>query len=117
MGAVRKENRAAAAFRRYARLGLDAPMSSDARRERLRGCAASDTDLRELSAVAETLHLLSAFGEERTLRAVRVLWMEQARTVSSYALEDGCSERSLFRRLGAVRDCFERLVASEEDWL
>ena len=113
MGVVKKENTAAAAFRRYARLGLDCPMQWETKYRRIRGIAASAKDRAQLFAVWEILHLFEAFGEAGTLRAVRALWMEEGQTVSAYSLANGCSERATFRRLAEVRDCFERL---SEKW-
>ena len=114
MGVVKKENIAAAAFRRYARLGLDAPMSPEQRYRRICGLAASDTDRNQLLAVWETIRILDAFGETGTLLAVRSLWMEEGQTVASFSMERGCSDRATFRRLAEARDCFLRLSALGE---
>ncbi len=114
MGVVKKENTAALAFRRYRRLGLDAPMPTEDRYRRICGLSASDTDRAELLAVWETLHLLLAFRDDSALRAVRALWMEEGETVSAFSLADGCSDRATFRRLAAVRDCFTRLCGEFE---
>ena len=113
MGVVKKENTAAAAFRRYERLGLNTPMPREAKYRRICGIAASKKDRAELLAVRDTLRLLDVFEKTDTLLAVKSLWMEEGQTVAAFSLSNGCSDRATFRRLAEARNCFLRLAA---DW-
>lgn len=104
--------RAAGAFRTYARLGLCREESVLGVICRIRGICGDRTAL-DMIAVFDTLRLLEISGEELALRAVRDIYFQTARSrhsneitlrVRRLADDLHCDDRSVYRYLKKSRD-------------
>lgn len=115
--------KAAQAFRNYARLGLCSSCSALETVCRIRGICA-DVSLQDMLAVFDTLRLLEVSGEEIALRAVRDIYfataMKKPRSnevtlrVRRLADELHCDDRTVYRHLKKARDLWCFLRANEK---
>ena len=111
--------KAALAFRNYARLGLCSSASALDVVCRIRGTCGDSAAL-DMLAVFDTLRLLGLAGESDTLRAVHDIYFATANRrirsneitlrIRRLADELHCDDRTVYRRLGKARDmwCFLR---------
>lgn len=114
--------KAAIAFRDYARLGLCASGSALDTVCRIRGLC-SDEEALDMLAVFDTLRLLEASGETLALRAVRDIYFATAKkkphaneiTLRIRRLSDEvhCDDRTVYRHLQKARDLWHFLRSRE----
>ncbi len=115
--------RAARAFRNYARLGLVSSRSAIDTVCRIRGIC-SDSAALDMLAVFDTLRLLEFLGDMIALRAVRDIYFATAGSklhsneitlrIRRLADEMHCDDRTVYRRLKKARDMWEYLRAREK---
>ncbi len=115
--------KAARAFRNYARLGLAGSRSSIETVCKIRGIC-SDSAALDMLAVFDTLRLLEFLGDKIALHAVRDIYFATARAklhsneitlrIRRLADEMHCDERTVYRRLKKARDMWEYLRAREK---
>ena len=115
--------RAARAFRNYARLGLTGSRSVIDTVCKIRGIC-TDTSALDMLAVFDTLRLLEFLGDKIALRAVRDIYFATAREkpqsneitlrIRRLADEMHCDDRTVYRRLKKARDMWEYLRAREK---
>lgn len=114
--------RAARAFRNYARLGLVGSRSAIDTVCKIRGIC-SDSAALDMLAVFDTLRLLEFLGDMIALRAVRDIYFATAGSklhsneitlrIRRLADEVHCDDRTVYRRLKKARDMWEYLRARE----
>ncbi len=107
------KEKAAQAFRCYARLSLCDCSSALQVLCRIRGICGDKTAL-DMLAVFDTLRLLELEGDTLALRAVREIYFATARRrirageitlrVRRLAYEEHCDDRTVYRRLGKARE-------------
>ena len=110
--------RAARAFRNYARLGLCGSHSAIEVICRIRGACSDEAGL-DMLAVFDTLRLLEAAGEKDSLMAIKEIYFStaterlRANEISLRILrlshELHCDERTVYRRLERVRSLWHSL--------
>lgn len=115
--------RAARAFRNYARLGLVGSRSAIDTVCKIRGIC-SDSAALDMLAVFDTLRLLEFLGDMIALRAVRDIYFATAGSklhsneitlrIRRLADELHCDDRTVYRRLKKARDMWEYLRAREK---
>lgn len=115
--------RAARAFRNYARLGLVGSRSAIDTVCKIRGIC-SDSAALDMLAVFDTLRLLEFLGDMIALRAVRDIYFATAGSklhsneitlrIRCLADEMHCDDRTVYRRLKKARDMWEYLRAREK---
>ena len=115
--------RAARAFRNYARLGLVGSRSAIDTVCKIRGIC-SDSAALDMLAVFDTLRLLEFLGDIIALRAVRDIYFATAGSklhsneitlrIRRLADELHCDDRTVYRRLKKARDMWEYLRAREK---
>lgn len=115
--------RAARAFRNYARLGLVGSRSAIDTVCKIRGIC-SDSAALDMLAVFDTLRLLEFLGDMIALRAVRDIYFATAGSkphsneitlrIRRLADEMHCDDRTVYRRLKKARDMWEYLRAREK---
>ncbi len=115
--------RAARAFRNYARLGLVGSRSAIDTVCKIRGICSDSTAL-DMLAVFDTLRLLEFLGDMIALRAVRDIYFATAGSkphsneitlrIRRLADEMHCDDRTVYRRLKKARDMWEYLRAREK---
>lgn len=115
--------RAARAFRNYARLGLVGSRSAIDTVCKIRGICGDSTAL-DMLAVFDTLRLLEFLGDMIALRAVRDIYFATAGSklhsneitlrIRRLADEMHCDDRTIYRRLKKARDMWEYLRAREK---
>lgn len=115
--------KAARAFRNYARLGLVGSRSAIDTVCKIRGIC-SDSAALDMLAVFDTLRLLEFLGDMIALRAVRDIYFATAGSklhsneitlrIRRLADELHCDDRTVYRRLKKARDMWEYLRAREK---
>ena len=115
--------KAARAFRNYARLGLVGSRSAIDTVCKIRGIC-SDSAALDMLAVFDTLRLLEFLGDIIALRAVRDIYFATAGSklhsneitlrIRRLADELHCDDRTVYRRLKKARDMWEYLRAREK---
>ncbi len=115
--------RAARAFRNYARLGLVGSRSAIDTVCKIRGIC-TDSAALDMLAVFDTLRLLEFLGDMIALRAVRDIYFATAGSklhaneitlrIRRLADEVHCDDRTVYRRLKKARDMWEYLRAREK---
>lgn len=115
--------RAARAFRNYARQGLTGSRSVIDTVCKIRGIC-TDSSALDMLAVFDTLRLLEFLGDKIALRAVRDIYFATAREkpqsneitlrIRRLADEMHCDDRTVYRRLKKARDMWEYLRAREK---
>lgn len=115
--------RAARAFRNYARLGLVGSRSAIDTVFKIRGIC-SDSAALDMLAVFDTLRLLEFLGDTTALRAVRDIYFATSESklhsneitlrIRRLADEVHCDDRTVYRRLKKARDMWEYLRAREK---
>ncbi len=111
---------AARAFRRFARLGLDRRhLDVFEAYQVISGVTSCRAAALDMLAAYDTLRLLSASGQQETVRAVRTVYFGCARQrprkndvtyrVLRLAHELHCDERTVYRRLEAARQLYTTL--------
>lgn len=115
--------KAARAFRDYARLGLCTSESALDAVCRIRGIC-SDSALLDMLAVFDTLRLLEVSGERMALRAVREIYFATARKkpraneitlrIRRLADEMHCDDRTVYRHLRKARELWYYIRAGEK---
>ncbi len=115
--------RAARAFRNYARLGLVGSRSAIDTVCKIRGIC-SDSAALDMLAVFDTLRLLEFLGDMIALRAVRDIYFATAGSkphsneitlrIRRLADEMHCDDRTIYRRLKKARDMWEYIRAREK---
>lgn len=115
--------RAARAFRNYARLGLTESHSVIDTVCKIRGIC-TDSAALDMLAVFDTLRLLDHLGDKIALRAVRDIYFATAGSkphsneitlrIRRLADELHCDDRTVYRRLKKARDMWEYLRAREK---
>ncbi len=115
-------SKATAAFLRYARHGFHKRSLSDFDMiDCIRGSTASREEARDMLAVYDTLRMLRYMGKRETLRAVyEVYFVRQGRRlrkndislrVRRFAAENFWDDRTVYRRLSAVKRLFLTILA------
>lgn len=115
--------KAARAFRNYARLGLVGSRSAIDTVCKIRGIC-NDSAALDMLAVFDTLRLLEFLGDMIALRAVRDIYFATARSklhsneitlrIRRLADEMHCDDRTIYRRLKKARDMWEYIRAREK---
>lgn len=115
--------KAARAFRNYARLGLVGSRSAIDTVCKIRGIC-NDSAALDMLAVFDTLRLLEFLGDMIALRAVRDIYFATARSklhsneitlrIRRLADEMHCDDRTIYRRLKKARDMWEYIRAQEK---
>lgn len=115
--------RAARAFRDYARMGLVGSRSAIDTVCKIRGIC-SDSAALDMLAVFDTLRLLELLGDVIAIRAVRDIYFATAGSkphsneitlrIRRLADELHCDDRTVYRRLKKARDMWEYLRAREK---
>lgn len=115
--------KAARAFRDYARLGLCSSASALDIVCKIRGTCGDSAAL-DMLAVFDTLRLLELAGEKDALRAVRDIYFATAKKkihsneitlrIRSLADELHCDDRTVYRRLARARDMWYFLRSGEK---
>lgn len=115
--------RAARAFRNYARLGLVGSRSAIDTVCKIRGIC-SDSAALDMLAVFDTLRLLEFLGDMIAIRAVHDIYFATAGSklhsneithrIRRLADEVHCDDRTVYRRLKKARDMWEYLRAHEK---
>ena len=115
--------RAARAFRNYARLGLVGSRSAIDTVCKIRGIC-SDSAALDMLAVFDTLRLLEFLDDMIALRAVRDIYFATAGSklhsneitlrIRRLADEMHCDDRTIYRRLKKARDMWEYIRAREK---
>ena len=115
--------KAARAFRNYARLGLVGSRSAIDTVCRIRGIC-SDSAALDMLAVFDTLRLLEFLDDMIALRAVRDIYFATAGSklhsneitlrIRRLADEMHCDDRTIYRRLKKARDMWEYIRAREK---
>ena len=115
--------RAARAFRNYARMGLVGSRSAIDTVCKIRGIC-SDSAALDMLAVFDTLRLLELLGDVIAIRAVRDIYFATAGSkphsneitlrIRRLADELHCDDRTVYRRLKKARDMWEYLRAREK---
>lgn len=114
--------KAARAFRNYARLGLGCSRSAIDIVCKIRGIC-SDSAALDMIAVFDTLRMLEFLGDKIALRAVKDVYFATAKTklhsneitlrIRRLADEAHCDDRTVYRRLKKARDMWEFIRAKE----
>ena len=115
-------DRAVAAFMKYARYGFHKrALSGFDMIDCIRGCTTGREEADEMLAVYDTLRLLSYMNKQQELRAVReVYFARQGRRlrkndvslrVRRFAAEEFFDDRTVYRRLAAVKRLFLSVLA------
>lgn len=110
-----------AAFRHYARLGLDRDEAPPyIKYERIRGCSRSEKEAAVLLAVCDTLRILRLTGRSTEYSAVRQVWLgrcyaplgkqEISLRVRKAALLLFCDDRTIYRYLRSAADLFTAIL-------
>lgn len=118
----RENDRAVTAFLRYARYGFHKRvLTGFDMMDCIRGSTAGRAEAREMLAVYDTLRLLSYMGKQEELRVVReVYFARQGRRlrrndislrVRRFAAENFFDDRTVYRRLAAVKRLFLAIEA------
>lgn len=117
------KEKAAQAFRCYARLSLDGTESLLELLCRIRGICGERSVL-DMLAVFDTLRLLELEGDDIAVRAVREIYFATARRrirageismrVRRLAYEANCDDRTVYRRLEKARSIWERVRSREK---
>ena len=115
--------KAARAFRNYARLGLVGSRSAIDTVCKIRGIC-NDSAALDMLAVFDTLRLLEFLGDMIALRAVRDIYFATAGSklhsneitlrIRRLADEMHCDDRTIYRRLKKARDMWEYIRAREK---
>ncbi|MBQ2715716.1 MAG: hypothetical protein IJF21_02855 [Clostridia bacterium] len=115
--------RAARAFRDYARMGLVGSRSAIDTVCKIRGICSDSTAL-DMLAVFDTLRLLELLGDVIAIRSVRDIYFANAGSkphsneitlrIRRLADELHCDDRTVYRRLKKARDMWEYLRAREK---
>lgn len=115
--------KAACAFRDYARLGLCSSKSALETVCRIRGLC-SDAGVLDMLAVFDTLRLLEVSGEAIALRAVREIYFATAKRkphsneitlrIRRLADEAHCDDRTVYRHLRKARDLWYYIRSCEK---
>ncbi|MBR4062693.1 MAG: hypothetical protein IKK01_06460 [Clostridia bacterium] len=115
--------RAARAFRDYARMGLVGSRSAIDTVCKIRGICSDSTAL-DMLAVFDTLRLLELLGDVIAIRSVRDIYFATAGSkphsneitlrIRRLADELHCDDRTVYRRLKKARDMWEYLRAREK---
>lgn len=115
--------RAARAFRNYARMGLVGSRSAIDTVCKIRGIC-SDSTVLDMLAVFDTLRLLELLGDVIAIRAVCDIYFATAGSkphsneitlrIRRLADELHCDDRTVYRRLKKARDMWEYLRAREK---
>ena len=114
--------RAARAFRNYARMGLACSRSAIDIVCKIRGICGDDTAL-DMIAVFDTLRMLEFLGDKIALRAVKDVYFATAKAklhsneitlrIRRLADEAHCDDRTVYRRLKKARDMREFIRSKE----
>ena len=113
----KQEDRAVAAFTRYARYGFHRrPLTGFAMMDCIRGSTACEEEAREMLAVYDTLRLLTYMNKREELRAIyEVYFTSRGRRlrrndvslrVRRFAVENYYDDRTVYRRLARVKRLF-----------
>lgn len=115
--------RAARAFRNYARLGLTRSQSALEVACRIRGIC-TDSSALDMLAVFDTLRLLEFLGDGIALRAVRDVYFATAKAklhsneislrIRRLAVEMHCDDRTVYRRLKKARELWSFIRSQEK---
>jgi hypothetical protein len=114
--------KAARAFRSYARLGLAYSRSAIEIVCKIRGICSDNTAL-DMLAVFDTLRMLEFLGDKIAIRAVRDVYFATSKAkplsnettlrIRRLADEAHCDDRTVYRRLKRARDMWEFIRAKE----
>jgi hypothetical protein len=114
--------KAARAFRNYARLGLAYSRSAIEIVCKIRGICSDNTAL-DMLAVFDTLRMLEFLGDKIAIRAVRDVYFATSKAkplsnettlrIRRLADEAHCDDRTVYRRLKRARDMWEFIRAKE----
>jgi hypothetical protein len=114
--------KAARAFRNYARLGLAYSRSAIEIVCKIRGICSDNTAL-DMLAVFDTLRMLEFLGDKSAIRAVRDVYFATSKAkplsnettlrIRRLADEAHCDDRTVYRRLKRARDMWEFIRAKE----
>ena len=121
IAASARQDHAAIAFRRYARLGLDRnPLKTFEVYQRIRGVCKNEVDAAKLLGVYDTIRLLSLTDKESAEAVRAVYFAERGRTprknqtslrVRRFALENNLDERTVYRRLKSAKELYYHLIS------
>ena len=116
-----RQDHAAIAFRRYARLGLDRrPVKPFEAYRVIRGVCRSEEEAVKLLGVYDTIRLLSLTDKESAEAVRAVYFAERGRTprknqttlrVRRFAFENNLDERTVYRRLRSAKELYYHLIS------